>query len=268
MVAAPTPCGVPYDRSQPGTRFARHLLPVMGALLLAAPVCSARDLVQLRTSYLGDGVFEYRLLILDDPFIASLKVEALSFRGAWSGPHELPADWTTNVQTGTLIDLRPVTLTNLALPYERVFRLRSAQSSFKQRVSSVVVPLAGQFSTNAPSFSGSGSLVGQGALTALAPCPPEQADGSDTNMTSRFELFRNPMIQELGLIGGEPRFFTLTHQGTARLRLESTTNLVDWSAQAVFQATNGVNRWTNAAGLGGSGTFFRLLHLGPDAPGP
>ncbi len=93
-------------------------------------------------------------------------------------------------------------------------------------------------------------------------------DGSDTSLTSRFELFRNPMILELGLIGGEPRFLTLIHQGTAHLRLESTTNLMDWSAQAVFQATNGVNRWTNAADLGGSGIFFRLLHLGPDAPGP
>ena len=64
------------------------------------------------------------------------------------------------------------------------------------------------------------------------------------------------------------RHLTLPHQGTAQLRLESTTSLVDWSAQAVCQATNGVNRWTNAAGLGGSGIFFRRRHLGSDAPGP
>jgi len=189
-------------------------------MLLAAFGCNGRDLFRLDSTYLGDGLFEYRLRVLDDPFIASLRVEALSFRGVWSGPHELPVDWTTNVQTGTLIDLRPITLTNLGLPYDRVFRLRSAQTTFKQRVSSVVVPLAGQFATNAPVFGSSGSLVGQGAMTALAPCPPEQADGSETNLTSRFELFRNPVIQELGLIGGEPRFLTLTHQGAAYLRLE------------------------------------------------
>lgn len=73
--------------------------------------------------------------IAADPFIATLKGEALSFRGVWSGPHALPVDWTTHIQTGTLIDLRPITLTHLALPYERVFRLKSAQTNFKPRVS-------------------------------------------------------------------------------------------------------------------------------------
>ena len=243
-------------------------MPGIFALLLAALTCNGRDLFRLDSTYLGDGLFEYRLRVLDDPFIATLRIEALSFRGVWSGPHELPVDWTTNIQTGTLIDLRPITLTNLALPYERVFRLRSAQTNFKQRVSSVVVPLAGQFATNAPVFGSSGSLVGQGAMIALAPCPPEQADGSDTNLTTRFELFRNPVIQELGVVDGAPRFLTLTHQGSAFLRLESSTNLVDWSAVAGFQATNGVNRWTNASGLGAGESFFRLLHLGPASPGP
>lgn len=70
------------------------------------------------------------------------------------------------------------------------------------------------------------------------------------------------------MIDGEPPFLTLTHQDSAFLAIESTTNLVDWLAVANFEATTGVNRWPNASGLGGAETFLRLLHLGPAAPSP
>lgn len=233
-----------------------------------APTASARDLVQLESSYLGDGLFEYRVTILSDPFLASLSVEQLFVRGTWTGPHALPADWKTNAPIAGFLELQPTVAGPLNLPWTRTFRLQSNQTTFKRHISGLRLPLGGQFATNAPIFSGSSALAAIASLPALIPCPPAEADGSETNSTSRFETFRNPVIQELGLIDGEARFLTLTHQGTAYLRLESSTNLTDWLAVTHLRATNGVNRWTNSASLGEPGSFFRLLHTGPNAPGP
>lgn len=245
-----------------GLRKNRRLnrLLLVGCLLVSGFSLRAADFLRMESAYLGDGWFEYRVRLVDDPFYetASLGAISVSFPGrveygvdpaGWlsSMAGMDKAIWNSGMQQGQL------------RPYERTFLARSTHRTFK------TVDQAAQITYTATSRSGllpaaqAGQIAGLLSFRALVPCPPEDADGSAAQQSSSQALRDDLRISSLTIENGVPTKLSYEWPHASTVSLEASSDLENWTSVTTIEGVAGMTTWDATVALENFGRFYRLI---------
>jgi hypothetical protein len=247
----------------------RFVIIVLLVGALGIPIrAQERHQVELESTYLGDGWFQYRLRSIDDPFF--LFFDVMSLYVACPGFIQFgtnPPDWESSVApAGSWPESTAIweypdcgTVACQSRPYERVFRVRSDRRHFNRRIGALVtmsLSMVGGYHGNAATV----NMVGYMNLPALLPCAPEEADGSATNHLERVTLISlpDPQIDTLIRFGSEVRGVSFYYPESSTVRLEATRDFRTWSNITYIYGNSGVTGWSTNSSLNHFGDFFRL----------
>jgi hypothetical protein len=240
--------------------------------LLAAVLClglgSARasTFLELQSTYLGNGWFQYRFSVMNDRFFTEADITKLYLNFTnqidqmgdstnWSyatGGREIPRWLFTNG-----VPARPYTTTFLARSSETAYRLGTTNS-----MDAAEFGLSVYESQYYPGQGGGGPVfspaVGFVAVPCLIPCRPEDADGSPTNFVYDLKLLPdiqiNQLIEENGVIYGVE--FTYAYEST--FLLQGSPDLNNWTNIAYIWSYPQVTDWFADETLNSYGQYFRL----------
>jgi hypothetical protein len=241
-------------------RHVRRLL-LAGCLLLSGFSLSAANFLEMESSYLGDGWFQYRITLTEDPFYqeASIGTVSIDFPGRTEYGSD-PDSWSSsNSDAGRAIwnfDVQQVQ----TRPYERTFLARSSHTTFK--TADLVAQIT--YSATPKEALQSGQVTpfaGVIRLRGVVPCPPGEADASEVVQTSSVSFRDELRITSLTVAGGVPTglIFDWTYDST--VRLEASFDLKTWTPVTTISGTAGETVWTATEPLETSGNFFRLVLL-------
>src|ERR1051326_1137960 len=228
------------------------LFVIVGAVGLNAAFC--RDIVEVESRYTGNGCFQYTVRTLEDPFVTDIYLGNLipqPFTNYVSSI--LPPHWTNFVSDGQWWGIAY----DVSSPQPRLngisFSICSSSTSFRrgpygfQTVFAVL--LADCFRIR--------YISGYHNLPCLVPCAPEEADGSESQLVSRFELIPDLIINQLILTNGEVYGLTFSGVSLENIELQGSPDLTNWTVIARF-AGSSPGMWTTNSALNAYGEFFRL----------
>lgn len=230
------------------------------AMLGAASAWSA-DFVTVESRSLGDGWFEYRVTLAEDPYFENALIGAVSI--AFPGRSEYgadPADWTSDATDPDTALWTFDTQQTQARPYERIFTVRSSLTGFKTidqavRVTYLATPRSDLEHEHSPALSGFGRLRG------VVPCPPGEADGSPVSHLASISLREDLRITSLTVVGGIPTGLSFNWTYDSTVRLEASFDLKEWTPVTTIVGVAGETMWTATEPLETSGNYFRLVLL-------
>lgn len=252
----------PADRHRPirlsdmPNRFLVLLLAVV-ACLFGTSVLFGRDAVELRSRYLGDGLFEYRLRTLEDHLFSEIKFSQL-VPGPFTGyvSNTLPPHWTNGLYKGHWNGIHY----DESLPQPRIneitFSVQTSSTHFRREPYGFGTILSVHFD---PQYFGGESEGGYLNLDCLVPCAPEESDGSATVLVSRHEFVPDIVIDGLVFTNGHVHGLTFSWPVTSTVELQASHDLVAWTPVARFPGQSGQTTWTTNSPLEGFGRTFRLL---------
>lgn len=234
--------------------------------VLGAPG-DGRHQVELESTYLGDGWFEYRLRTVADPAFLFFGLPGFSisyFPGYWELAPD-PWDWQG---TTAIISNRQYVAWNFAIctntpcqpaPYERVFRARSQHLSFRQKANGALFTMTFAFIGGYHNELTSGNIVGFANVNALVPCAPDEGDNSPTNVLTRFSVgLPDVAITELVRSGNDIMGIRFNYTERSTLLLQASGDFTNWNSVAFIHGNPGVTTWTSGMPLNEYGSFFRL----------
>lgn len=232
----------------------RKLLCLIFAGVFAISTASARNAMEVESSYLGEGWFEYRLRTLDDPFIKKITLFQLV---PWPFTNYVesvpPAHWTNFFYSGDWNGIKSDNTEVQPRIKEVVFRAKSSFTNFRRRQYGFTSILGVQLAD--PYEGGAGGYIN---LDCLIPCAPEEADGSASNIVSSIELIRDMVIDELIHTNGEIHGLTFSWNQKSTVQLEGSHDTKQWTPIARFFGTPTQTTWTTNTALNPYGNFFRL----------
>lgn len=221
----------------------------------------ARNLFELESQYHGNGVFEYRLRTLHDPFITGITIHQI-LPSPFTNFVECtpPEHWTNyfsqydsdpNAWAGIMFDdsvTQPRT-------NEIIFAPRSSSSDFKLKQYGMTLIVYFQLAAEYDGFNGLGGYV---TLDCLTPCSPEESDGSPSQLTSYREAVKDIKIDALVRTNQAVHGITFSWNQPSTVELEGSHNLKDWNYIARFFGNAPQTTWTTNLSLNSYGRFFRL----------
>jgi hypothetical protein len=232
-------------------------------MLLACDVRGERSPVGFESSYLGDGWFEYSAFTTDDPFFLFLDLPGVLVRfGDVIDAAPLPARWT-NASTASLNswNFEGIGLGDQIRPYRATFRLRSPHTTFKRLPAGGVVLMSLAIVGGYHGYLASANIVGYWIPDALVPCPPEEADGSATNLLVWCPMINGlpePRLTDVVRSGDELLGVEFEYPGPSTVRLEGSRDFRAWTNIAYLYGQSGATTWTTNVSLATYGNFFRL----------
>lgn len=245
----------------PRTTFGVALL--LGWLWLGQGTASATTFLQLQSTCLGDGWFQYQMNVLNDPFFTAVQISGFDVNFTNQiDQGKLPPGW--NAYSNSVASwYGPGTYPTR--PYGLTFLVRSSETSYRlspgTNYDGAIVLLSLVLSEYFPGIadgSVSANVVGYATMPCLIPCSPEQADGSPTNFVYNLKLLPdialNRLIQTNGEIYGVD--FTWTNEST--FVLQGTGNMNTWTNIAYLWSYPPETVWTTNAPLNGYGPFYRV----------
>jgi hypothetical protein len=223
-------------------------------LCLFTITASPTILVELESTYLGDGWFQYRVKLLQDPFFdqqALLDVGPTSFTNLTeTGP--VPVDWMFMPPDQPIAMWGYTnTLAAQTFPYEKVFWVRSSQRDVKQSAGFLIVMSLRQPSWMHPPYSG--DVAAFIRLPCLVPCPPAEADGSPTNLLTSYEPFPDVHISGLS-----PSTISYEWAADCTVLIQDSSTLTAWTNVAYAFGCLGTTTWTSSVSFSASMSFFRV----------
>ena len=234
---------------------------LIGILLTGGTALPAADFIRMESSYLGEGWFEYRVTMENDPYYEASSIGAVSI--AFPGRTDYgtdPADWVSDGASADLaiwnFDMgQPQTR-----PYERTFLARSSHTTFKTldqgaTISFVATPKAALQTSEATEISGVLRFRG------VVPCPPEEADGSGATQSGSNWLRADLRITSLVLENGAPKSLSYEWTYDSTVSLEASFDLKIWTPVTTILGDAGETIWTVTVPLENSGKFYRLTLL-------
>jgi len=88
---------------------------------------------------------------------------------------------------------------------------------------------------------------------------PEEADGSEPQLVSRFEIVTDLVINELIVTNGEVHGVTFSWVAASTVELQGSHDLIHWTPVARLAGNwNPPTTWTTSSSLNAYGEFFRL----------
>lgn len=235
--------------------------------LLAAPAWSA-EFVSVESRSLGDGWFEYRVRLAEDPYFETAQIGAVEI--AFPGRSEYgadPADWSSDASSPDKALWNFGGQQPQSRPHERVFRVRSSHTAFRTvetalRVTYVAAPQTELLGEASPASSG---VL---RLRVLVPCAPAEADGSATLQSAAASLREDLRITSLQISGSALSGLSFQWPFDSTVRLESSSDLKTWTPLTTLAGDAGETSWSAEQPLQDVGTFFRLVLLANRKPDP
>lgn len=222
--------------------------------ILAVFTATARDAIEVESSYLGAGWFEYRVRTLADPFFKKITLGQLA---PWPFTNYVesipPAHWTNFLDSSDWWGIKPDGTQAQPRIQEVIFRAKSSFTTFRRRQYGFTTVLGIQMAD--PYEGGVGGYV---STDCLIPCSPEEADGSATNMVSGIELIPDIKIDELIHTNGEIHGLTFSWYQQSTVQLEASHDMNLWTPVARFFGDPPQSNWTTNGALNPYGNFFRL----------
>lgn len=232
---------------------------LVSCMLLSGFSLRAADFLRMESSYLGDGWFQYRVTMVDDPFYESASIGEVSMPFAGRIEYgEDPTDWASE---SALADVAKWTFGGQepqGRPYERTFLVRSSHTTFKTVDQAVRVTIAAtpQRDLQTPNVTQVGGYLW---LRGVVPCPPGEADGSAAVQSSSAASREDLRIASLTVEEGVPTALSYEWPYDSTVSLEASFDLKTWTPVATIQGEAGLTTWTATTPLENSGTFYRLV---------
>ena len=241
---------------------------LIGALLTGGSSLQAADFVRIESSYLGDGWFEYRVTMVDDPYYETATIGAVSI--AFPGRSEYgtdPADWVSDGASADRANWNFDTQQTQTRPYERTFLARSSHTTFKTVDLAAGISLSATPKAALQTTARYGEVPPEGTQPGIAvvlqfrgvvPCPPEEADGSMALQSWSVGLRADLRITSLVLENGAPKSLSYEWTYDSTVSLEASFDLKIWTPVTTILGDAGETIWTATVPLENSGKFYRL----------
>jgi hypothetical protein len=249
------------EQTMSAQRLKKHLfrLLLIGVLLTGGTALQAADFIRMESSYLGDGWFEYRVTMVDDPYYETASIGAVSI--AFPGRTDYgtdPADWVSDGASADLAIWNFDTQQTQTRPYERTFLARSSYTTFKTVDQTVRVFIEATPQTELQTPVAQVAVILR--IRGVVPCPPGEADGSAAVQSSSAALREDLRIASLTVVGGVP---TLSYEWAydSTVSLEASSDLKIWTPVTTILGDAGETIWTATVPLENSGKFYRLTLL-------
>lgn len=234
------------------------ILLALGCLVFGAPSLQAADFLRMESSYLGNGWFQYRVTLADDPYFEAASISAFSI--SFPGRTEYgvgPADWSSSDAVAGEANWTADTQQVQARPYERTFLVRSSHTTFKTvdqavRFVGLATPKTQLQSAQVPV----GAVFLQ--LRGVVPCPPGEADNSSAVHQSSAALRQDLRITALTVVAGVPASLSYEWPYDSTVSLEGSFDFVTWTPIVMISGDAGLTTWNATVPLENSGRFFRL----------
>ena len=231
----------------------------------------ATTFLELQSTYLGNGWFQYQMSVKNDPFFTEADIGNLNINFTNQTDRGTNSDNWTNAFSNTYSTWAPSTYPPQPRPYEETFLIRSSETSYRlgalTNADAAMVVFSLTFAAYYPySLSGvySANVVGYAMMPALVPCSPAEANYSPTNFVYDLKLLPdvaiNRLIQNNGQISGVD--FTWGYNST--FLLQGSSDLNTWSNIAYIWSTPPETTWTTNQELDNDGKFFRLAMVAGD----
>jgi hypothetical protein len=205
--------------------------------------------LEVGSTYLGDGWFEYRLQAVQNPLASLFGLQDLSvpFRELVElGPP--PADWAERLGGEDRVRwswLGAGGTEPVPTPYAAVFRVRSELSSFRRARADVV-------------WMFKPASVGVVYADVLVPCLPEAADNSPTNIVQYCLTWPEVRIETLVVTNHLPQGLVVTCTNSVQVEVQASSDLRQWGPVVTFNLIAPVHRWTSPVRLDAYGDYYRL----------
>lgn len=242
-------------------------LPLLLALFWAGlGTARATTFLELQSTYLGDGWFQYRMNVLNDPFFTQVSVTGLQIGFTNEIDHSTTsANWfntdSANAYSSwsfSSIPQPPFGVTCMIRSSETAYKLETNQFNGDALVTSFlnltgiypgILSGGGVFSQN---------VVGCANMPCLVPCPPEGADNSPTNFVYDLKLAPDVVIKQLIQTNGQIQGVDFLWGSEATFVLQGTSDFKNWTNIAYVWSYPPETIWTTNQTLNSRGSFFRL----------
>jgi hypothetical protein len=238
-------------------RMAAALARVLVILLsLEAGTGFATTFLQLDSTYLGDGWFQYRLRVMKDPFFSEAYVT--KFAPSFTGQVDCqagPQNWTNTFAAGASTWLpveRP-----LDRPNEQVFLMRSAAKSYQMGSFFLNLSLYPQAAI-CPLGDASKNIWYFGTFPCLVPGASEQEAGPSPTFSYVLKLLPDISIQRLLQTNGAVQGVDFTWAYSSTFLLQASTDLAHWTNVSYLWSSPPETLWMADSPLSPLGQFFRL----------
>lgn len=238
-------------------------LPLMLVLLwLGLRTADATTFLELKSTYLGDGWFQYQMSVLDDPFFTEADITGLQIN--FTNQIDQSNGTQGWVYTGATSGWA---FTNgyPARPYAETFLVQSSETSYRLGVgtnSDGAVALLSLYLTDIYPGIASGvvsaNIVGYAMMPCLVPCSPEEADGSPTNFVYDLKLLPDVTINQLIQTNGQIYGVDFTWDSASTFLLQGSADLNIWTNIAYLWSDPPETVWTTNTALNAYGQFFRV----------
>jgi hypothetical protein len=241
-------------------------LPLLLVLLgVGAGMVRANTFLEMQSTYLGDGWFQYRMQVQNDPFFSEAEVTSLVITFTNQIDQGTNPDGWTNSYYGSQHASWDCTANYPSRPYEAVFLLRSSETTYKVGVVTnmdwAVVCFSLYLSELNPIYDPgtySQNIVGYAFMPCLVPCRPEEADGSSTNFVYDLKLVPDILINYLIQTDGVFNGVDFNWDAESTFLLQGTVDFKNWTNIAYIWSYPPETAWTTNRSIGDYGNFFRL----------
>lgn len=228
-------------------------------LTCEAPGC---DLVQLESTYLGEGVCEYRLRVPDDRYFEKVEALQLSLYGLEGRVQtvEMPANWFGESGLVGTVSWRHDAEVSESVPYEGTFRLWSWEPwepSF--RLSEAAVAFRLRWHSWARPADAPADVFGFANFSCLVPCPAEKADGSPTTYVAASPGFPEFKLRSLTLDTDHRVVLSFIIGLGLPVGIEASDDLRHWTQVGTATGARGVTRWVSDVASQAAWRFYRLV---------
>ncbi len=251
-----------------GKRLSANLPWLLALFWVGMGTTRATTFLELQSTYLGDGWFQYRMNVMNDPFFTQSDVPGIQIGFTNQIDHSTTAtNWFNTDSTNAYSSWSFTGGISPAPPFGVTWMIRSSETAYKLETNFFKGDAIAQLSLNIASIypgilSGSGvfsqNAIGCANLPCLVPCPPEQADGSPTNLVYDLKLAPDVVIKQLILTNGEVRGVDFRWDSEATFVLQSTSDFNNWTNLTYVWSYPPETFWTTNQSLNGRGSFFRL----------
>jgi hypothetical protein len=253
-----------------GTRLGLSLLLVL--LGLETGTVRANTFLTLQSTYLGDGWFQYRLQVQNDPFFSTAEITQFVVEFTNRVDYNVSAERWTNSDYEASWSSWSYLGNYPSRPYEETFLLRSSETTYK--LSTWSTNLDGTFNPAGslvcmslylaelhPDYGPgtySQNIVGYAFMPCLVPCRPEEADGSPTNFVYDLKLVPDILIDHLVQTDGIYNGVDFSWDYDATYLLQGTVDFQNWTNIAYIWGSPQETTWTTNRSLSDFGNFYRL----------
>ncbi|HEU5396783.1 MAG TPA: hypothetical protein VFV81_06425 [Verrucomicrobiae bacterium] len=235
----------------------KRLIPIILLAWMAVGTAWGTTFLTLQSTYLGDGWFQYRMNVMDDPFFLQADIVSVQFTTFTNLIDRVDG---TNGWSYTATNGWEFTNSIPERPYSETFLMRSPETSFRLATNAdgAVSVFSLVLSDFNPSSAASGNLVGYAYMNCLVPCSPAEADGSPTNYLFVLKLLPDVVLNRLIETNGNVYGIDFNWSHDATYVLQGSSDFNSWTNITYLWGYAPETVWTTNTPLNDFGQYFRV----------